>query len=105
MAQFDVWHNPDPASAGRLPYLVELQNDLHDGLDSVLVAPLVAAAHYGRPAIDRLQPAFDFAGERYLVLIPELAGVPRRRLKNKAGQVPAERAALLAALDCLITGF
>ncbi|QNM95260.1 CcdB family protein [Chitinimonas koreensis] len=105
MAQFDVWHNPDPASAERIPYLVELQHDLHDGLDTVLVAPLTEAMHYGRPAIERLQPLLDFEGGRYVLLTPELAGVPRRRLKNKAGQVPAERAALLAALDCLITGF
>ena len=40
MARFDVYENPDAATRGEMPYLVDLQAPLLAGLSTRVVAPL-----------------------------------------------------------------
>ncbi|WP_459873740.1 CcdB family protein, partial [Endothiovibrio diazotrophicus] len=86
MAQFDVYRNTDPASAEAVPYLLDLQNDLLDPLGTRVVAPLIAAGRAGLP-ISRLTPVLEIEGRLLLLSIPELAGIPTRRLGPRAGSL------------------
>jgi toxin CcdB len=105
MAQFDVYRNPNTASRGRIPYLLDVQSDLLDALATRIVVPLCKPdVLSGKPA-ERLNPAFEVEGRRLLMLTPELAGVPRKALGERVANLAVERAAIVAALDLAITGF
>ena len=101
MAQFDVYQNPNPSTRQRVPYVVDLQNDLLDGLATRVVAPLVAGAS---APITGLQPVLRFEGREWLLSTAEMAGIPTRALGAKVGSVAGERETIIAAIDLLFTG-
>jgi len=39
MAQFDVYPNPEPSQQGKIPFLLDLQCDLLQGLNTTVVVP------------------------------------------------------------------
>lgn len=97
MAQFDLHR----LEGGLL--VADLQTDLI-GLEATrLVAPLRPAAD--APPLPGLTPAVTVAGGAFLVMVPELAAVPRAALGPPEGSLAAHRDALLRALDILTHGF
>jgi len=48
MARFDVYANPG-SHANTTPYLLDVQSDLLDGLDSRMVIPLRSLKHFPKP--------------------------------------------------------
>jgi len=104
MAQFDVHRNPNAATRARIPYLLDVQSDLLDPLATRVVVPLCKPEVLsGKPA-ERLNPAFEIEGRKMFMLTPELAGVPRKALGERITNLAAERAAIIAALDLVLTG-
>jgi toxin CcdB len=104
MAQFDVYRNPNAATRARIPYLLDVQSDLLDPLATRIVVPLCKPdVLSGKPA-ERLNPAFEVEGRKLLMLTPELAGVSRKALGEQVTNLAAERAAIIAALDLVLTG-
>jgi len=104
MAQFDVHRNPNAATRARIPYLLDVQSDLLDPIATRVVVPLCKPEVLsGKPA-ERLNPAFEIEGRKLLMLTPELAGVSRKALGERVTNLTAERAAIIAALDLVLTG-
>ena len=104
MAQFDVYRNPNPATRSRVPYLLDVQSDLLNPLATRIVVPLCKPEVLsGKPA-ERLNPAFEVEGRKLLMLTPELAGVSRKALGERVANLAADRAAIIAALDLVLTG-
>jgi toxin CcdB len=103
MRQFDVLTNPDPQSASWAPYLIVLQHDLLNDLDTVVVAPLTREGEGPHP-LRGLNPVVELSGERLVLSAQELAGVSRRHLGSVVGTLEAEREALIHAVDLLFTG-
>lgn len=103
MRQFDILRNPHPDTAIWAPYLLVLQCDLLSDLRTMVVAPLVHATQFGRPATT-LNPVFEVEGQRVVLSIAELAGVSRGRLGEPVGSLETQRQAILAAIDFLFTG-
>ena len=104
MAQFDVYRNLNPATRSRVPYLLDVQSDLLDPLATRIVVPLCKPEVLsGKPA-ERLNPAFEVEGRKLLMLTPELAGVSRKALGERVANLAADRAAIIAALDLVLTG-
>lgn len=104
MRQFDVYPNPNPDSGERLPYLIVLQSELLERLDTVVVAPLRSQEDGKSIPIQHLNPEVEVGAERYFVRIQDLAAIPARSLRQPVGNLSSEREALLAALDLLFTG-
>ena len=104
MAQFTVYKNKNPRSKATFPLLVDAQADLLDDLQTRLVIPLTKAPALAKKPIARLTPAIEIDGERYLLMTPQLAGIPRSELGPALGSVADQRSAIIAALDLLITG-
>jgi toxin CcdB len=104
MAQFDVFRNPNAASRARIPYLLDVQSDLLDALATCIVVPLCKPEVLGGKPAERLNPAFDIDGRKFLMLTPELAGVPRKALGGRVGNLAAHRTEIIAALDIAFTG-
>ena len=104
MAQFDLYCNPNPTTRTRIPYLLDVQSDLLDSLATRAVVPLCKPAVLKCRLAERLNPAFEIDGRKLCMLTPELAGVPVRALAAAVGNLAGERAAVIAAIDLLITG-
>ena len=105
MARFDVHANPG-ASAGSTPYLLDVQSDLLDGLDSRMVIPLRHVAQFAKVKLpSRLMPVLRVGDEDYLLETPKLGAVPRRILKAPVASLRHEQTQITAALDFLFQGY
>jgi toxin CcdB len=104
MAQFDVYPNPEPSQKDKIPYLLDLQCDLLHGLNTTLVAPLYDLDLTNRHQVRGVTPVFVVEGRRVVMVTPELAGVPVRRLPPKIGNLAVERDAIISAVDFVFTG-
>ena len=101
MSQFSVYRNP---AAKRSPalYLLDVQSGLLDDLATRVVVPLIRIRQI-KP-IRYLNPVFEIEGRKVVMSTAELAGVPRAALGPKVCSLERERAAIIGALDFLITG-
>lgn len=99
MAQFDIYKG-SPSSA---EYLVDLQDEVVDGLATRVVAPLVASEEISQP-MTILNPVIRIEGEAYLLMTHLLAAIPASSLKNKVASANTQRNEIFASLDVLFTG-
>lgn len=104
MAQFDVYRNPNPATRGRVPYLLDVQSGMLEPLATRAVVPLCRPQVLRGKTAERLNPVFEVEGRKVFMLTPELAGVPSKAVGARVGSLAFERAAIIAALDMLFTG-
>lgn len=98
MAQFDVYANP----AGR-GFLLDVQAELLSDLKTRLAVPLMAAAD-APPALKRLHPEFEIAGQRVVMATQLMAAVPVRELQQVVGSLADDRYTIVGAIDFLLGG-
>jgi len=100
---FTVHANLNPNSRASIPWLLAIQDDLLTSLATRVVVPLYLKGG-ATPQVARLTPLMVFRGKTYVAMVPELAGVPRTALGPEAGELAAQRPAVMAALDLLFSG-
>ena len=100
MARFDLFRRPRGAPG----YLLQIQSDLLDRLETRVVAPLLPPDAVPRP-IRNLHPRFEIEGQPYLMATQLLGAIPRRELGPAIGSLAAQQDDITRALDVLITGF
>jgi toxin CcdB len=105
MPQFSVYRNRNPQSKGRFPLLLDVQSDLLEPLATRVVVPLAAATSARSRLMQTLTPILKIDGKEYLLMTPQLAGIPVNALGPSVGNLIAERQAVTAALDFLIAGY
>jgi len=105
VAQFSVYRNKSPRTKAAFPFLVDVQSDLLEPLNTRVVVPLTKAPALTKKPVSHLTPEISFSGDRYVLMTPQLAGINRSELGPIAGTLAEERQAILAALDFLLTGF
>lgn len=99
MARFDV----HPMLGGGSGYVLDVQADLLSELATRVVVPLLPEDTAPKPLSD-LNPAFEIAGKRHVMVTQAIASVPRRELKRQVCSLAAERDSITRALDVLLTG-
>ncbi len=105
MARFEVYPNPG-SHANTTPYLLDVQSDLLDGLDSRMVIPLRSLDHFAKVKLPtRLTPVINIQGKNYLLETPKMGAVPQRILKSPVTSLAAEQDQITAALDFLFQGY
>lgn len=105
MARFDVYRNLG-VHANTTPYLLDVQSDLLDGLDSRMVIPLRRLDHFAKVKLPtRLTPVFNILGKDYLLETPKMGAVPQRILKACVVSLSADQARITGALDFLFQGY
>lgn len=104
MAQLDVYENPNPASREEIPYLLDVQTGLLEGLASRVVVPLIKASAMGKAA-QHLNPRFTVGQNEVIMSTAELAGIPTRLLGQKVASLADRRDEIIAALDFLFSGY
>lgn len=105
MARFDVYANPG-SHAKTTPYLLDVQSDLLDGLDTRMVIPLRSLHAFPKVKVSlRLTPVLTIQGEELLLETPKMGAVPLRVLKTPLTSLASEQAQISAALDFLFQGY
>lgn len=99
MARFDVYANPEGPG-----YLLDVQSDLLEALNSCIVVPLLRPEAAPLPA-RRLNPAFQIEAVTHVMVTQFMAAVPRGMLRQPVTSLAAESAAVMAALDMVFLGF
>jgi toxin CcdB len=102
--QFAVHRNPNEATQGRFPLLLDVQSDLLAPLNTRVVVPLSPAAATKPRTMEALTPKLAIAGKEYVMVTPQLAGISVRELGPLVDTLSSERAKIIGALDLLITG-
>jgi len=100
MARFDLFRR----ARGAPGYLLQVQNDVLDTLETCVVAPLLPPADLPLP-MGGLHPRFEIAGEPFLMATQLLGAIPRRELGGPVGSLAEHRDEINRALDTLLTGF
>ena len=105
VARFDVYPNPG-AHASTTPYLLDVQSNLLDGLDSRMVIPLRSLEHFAKVKLPtRLTPVLKINGKDYFVETPKMGAVPNRILKNSTASLSDQQKQITGALDFLFQGY
>lgn len=104
MPQFSVYKNKNPSTRSAYPYLVDIQSDLLSELKTRVVVPLVKLTALGKKPIQHLTPIIEVESQKYLMLMPQLAGISAKDLGSEVGSVSKHRNTIVAAVDFLVTG-
>ena len=104
MPQLDVYENIDKETLREIPYLVDIQHDLHQNFKTHIMIPLVYVEAQ-KVGITKLCPVFTINGRKVFASVPEMAAYPVTETGSKVMNLNAERAALFSAIDFLMHGF
>jgi toxin CcdB len=104
MAQFRVYENSNCATKQRIPYLLDMQPDLLDDLQTTVVIPLVLKSTIGKAAMTKLCPLLEIEEREFVVLTSQIAGVDRKVSGKEIGNFSHYQAEVIAAVDFLISG-
>ena len=104
MAQLDIYANRDKDTLEEIPFLLDVQHEIHQGLKTRMVVPLVCteAQH---TEIAKLCPVFTIQGKKVFASIPEMAAYPVSEIGSKVANLDSERTLLFDAIDFLMHGF
>ena len=104
MAQFDVYKNPNKNTRTAYPYIIDIQNPLISELATRIVIPLGNISYFKNEQMKGLTPGVSYEGEQLLLLTPQVASLPTKKLTNPVGSLSHFRDEIIAALDFAITG-
>ena len=104
MAQFDVYKNPSPNTRKAFPYIVDIQSFVIEDISTRVVVPLGKLQNFSNQSMTTLTPEIEYEGEHLLLLIPQIASIPSKYLKDPIGSLSHFRDEIIAALDFAITG-
>lgn len=105
MARFDVFPNSG-LHAATTPYLLDVQSDLLQGLDTRVVVPLrLRTSLPGMQLPADLMPMFVLEGRECAMETPKLAAVPARLLRTPVTNLSDRQLEIGSALDFLFHGF
>ena len=99
MARFDVYARPGGAG-----YVLDVQADILNGLNTRIVVPLLPLSEAPMPA-KRLNPVFEIEADPHVMVTQFLAAVPRTLLRSPVANLGEQDSEIMAALDMVLVGF
>ncbi len=105
MPQFTVYENINEQTKDTYPYLLDVQNDLLEGLNTRVVIPMCSSSTIGKKSISNLSPQFEIQGALYTLLTPQLAGIAMSDLGPAVHNLSDYGFEIIKAVDFLFTGF
>lgn len=105
MAQFSVYENTNPDSCDAYPYLLDVQNDLLESLETRVVIPMSRQSRLVNTPIERLTPVLTVDEAPHVLLTPQLAAIPALELGPLVCDLGDHRSLIIGALDFLFTGY
>jgi len=105
MAQFDVYANINSSSKKLYPFLVDVQSNLLDSLETRLVIPLILRSNFGNITIKNLTPILLLNEQEFILLTPQIAAINKKHLGKLINNCKSIRNEIISSIDFLITGF
>ncbi len=99
MAKYDVY-----VGVGGIGYMIDVQSEILDGLNSRVMVPLILMDDAPMPA-KRLNPVFMIDGVNHVMVTQFLASVPPSILKDTVGNLSDRHDEITNALDMVFQGF
>lgn len=104
MSQFTVYANKNAKTRKTFPYLIDIQSDLLEELQTTVAIPLCKASQWHDQIITKLCPLVEIGGEKFFAMSQQLAGINRSQLGKAVTNLSANRAQFIAAIDFIIFG-
>ena len=104
MAQFTVYKNKNPKTRSAIPFLLDVQNDLLNDLETRVVVPLCPVSVMKGKLLRALTPVLAIEAESFVMLTPQMAGIPKGELGAPVTRLEHYRFEIVAAIDFLVTG-
>ena len=105
MGQFSVHKNTNEITKDKYPYLIDVQNQLLESLETHLVIPLVQLSKYEKTPIKDLMPIVVIDNKQFVLLTPQMAGIHKKYLGTTIAELQKSRQEIVSAIDFLLTGF
>lgn len=99
MARFDVYARP-----GGSGYVLDIQADVLDQLNTRIVVPLLPLSDAPSPA-KRLNPVFDIGSVPHVMVTQFMAAIPLALLRNPVASLRDRDSDIMSALDMVFVGF
>lgn len=99
MAQYDLYHLPETGG-----YLLDVQTDLMEVLDTRVVVPLVPEGAV-RVVARAMNPRVEIEGAPFVLATQLLAAVPATMLRTPRANLSARAEEITRALDLVLHGF
>lgn len=103
MAQFSLYQN-HADSSDTYPFIIDVQNELLDSLNTRLVIPLTPANKLAHIAPEHLCPVIHIDEGDFVLLTHQMTSVPASILISPIHSLEAFRNEIIGAIDFLITG-
>ena len=104
MARFDVYPHSDALARKSTPYLLDVQNEYIDSLESRIVIPLRAAS-LCKTRLRDLNPLFEILGKQVVLDTAAMAALPTRELIKSVANLQSHQEEIVAALDCIFGSY
>jgi len=104
MSQFTVYANKNARTKKTFPFLLDIQSDLLEGLQTTVVIPLCKTSLWQDQIITKLCPMVEIGGEKFVAMTQQLAGIDRSQLGKEITNLTTYRSQFIAAIDFLISG-
>ncbi len=104
MARFDVFANPDTEQRSWVPYLLDVQNNFLDHIETRVLVPLHASGHFDQ-RVRNLNPVFKVGGKAVVMNTAAMGAVPVSELRRAVTSLAIQQAEILGALDTLFGGY
>ena len=104
MAQFDVYLNPSAKTKNEFPYIVDIQQSLLKDIATRIVIPLGKAEKFKGESMKNLTPEIKLDNVKLLLMVPQIASMPKKLLKEPVGSLSHFRDEIISALDFAIIG-
>ena len=101
MAQFDVYKNENHLTNQKVPYLLDVQNDILKSLNTRVIIPLVRDLK----GVQGLTKEFVINDEKVYLTTAQMGAVYIDELKEKVTSLKNEKDEIKNSIDFLIYGF
>lgn len=101
MAQFDVYKNENPITNIRAPYLLDIQNNILDSINTRVVIPLLKDIK----DFKGLSKEFIIEDTKVYLTTSQMGTVHKNELKTKVISLEKEKEEIKNSIDFLIYGF
>ena len=104
MARFDVYPNPETGDRTTVPYLLDVQNNFLDYVETRCVVPLHLSSRFSN-RVRILNPEFNVAGKSVVMNTAAIGAIPANELRRSIANMAGEQADIIDALDTLFGGY
>ena len=101
MAQFDVYKNENDQTNQRVPYLLDIQNDILDSINTKIVIPLVK----DKNDFKGLTKEFIIENQKVYLTTSQMGTIHKNELKTKITTLQNQKEEIKNSIDFLIYGF